>query len=249
VIGVERAVAAAREAASAAMQAQAFEDAAELLRRALAVLDLAVARPALRDEVVAALAAARAPIGAEPPPRAPARVRRKLTIERDGEMWVVRFGDQLARLKDSRGVQMLATLVERPGEEVHAVALCAAPGAGVAVGDAGEVLDHEAIVAYRERASEVEEELREAEGWNDAARVERARAELDVLRSELSRAVGLGNRARRAGSDAERARVNAQRRIRDAVRRIAEQDPELGRFVERSIRTGTFCAYVPVDAD
>jgi hypothetical protein len=213
------------------------------------VLDMAVAPPALRDEVVAALAAAKAPRDERAPSAAPLRPKRKLALDREGEIWVVRFGDLVARLKDSRGVQMIASLVARPGEEVHAVALCAAPGADVAVGDAGEVLDHEAISAYRERASEVEEELREAEAWNDAARVERARSELEILRSELSRAVGLGGRARRAGSDAERARINAQRRIRDAIRRMAEQDPELGRYVERSIRTGTFCAYVPIDVD
>jgi hypothetical protein len=39
--------------------------------------------------------------------------------------------------------------------------------------------------------------------------------------------------------------VNVQRRLRDAVRRIAQQDPELGRHLERSVRTGTFCRYEP----
>jgi hypothetical protein len=34
-------------------------------------------------------------------------------------------------------------------------------------------------------------------------------------------------------------------RVRDAVRRIAAHDPELGRHLDRSIRTGTFCSYEP----
>jgi hypothetical protein len=57
--------------------------------------------------------------------------------------------------------------------------------------------------------------------------------------------VGLGGRSRRSGSDAERARVNVQRRLRDALRRIAELNPEIGRHLEDSVRTGTFCQYSP----
>jgi hypothetical protein len=74
---------------------------------------------------------------------------------------------------------------------------------------------------------------------------ERARVELESLTRELSRAVGLGGRTRRAGSAAERARVTAQRRVREAIRRIGELDPDLARHLERTIRTGTFCAYEP----
>jgi hypothetical protein len=34
-------------------------------------------------------------------------------------------------------------------------------------------------------------------------------------------------------------------RIKDAIRRIGDADPELGRHLSRSIRTGTFCVYDP----
>jgi hypothetical protein len=260
IIGVTRAVTTAREGATAAMQVHAFEDAAELLRRALAVLDLAAGDAAvqkLRTEVTAALAAVKsrerpqdvlaapAPARTQDVPGAPAPAPTSIGLVRDGELWTVTFGDILVRLKDSRGVQMLARLVEQPGQEIHALVLCTSGGETTAAGDSGEVLDREAIDAYRERLVEVEEELREAEAWNDPARAERARTEMDLLRSELSRAVGLGGRSRRAGSDAERARVNAQRRLRDAVRRITEHSAEIGRHLERAVRTGTFCAYVP----
>jgi hypothetical protein len=40
-------------------------------------------------------------------------------------------------------------------------------------------------------------------------------------------------------------RVNVQRRIRDAIRRIESHHPELGKHLERSVRTGTYCAYEP----
>jgi hypothetical protein len=36
-----------------------------------------------------------------------------------------------------------------------------------------------------------------------------------------------------------------QRRLRDAIRRIAAHDDPLARHLERSVRTGVFCAYDP----
>jgi hypothetical protein len=57
--------------------------------------------------------------------------------------------------------------------------------------------------------------------------------------------MGLGGRERRAGSSAERARIVVQRRIREAIRKIAERDEGLGRHLDWTVRTGTFCAYEP----
>jgi len=44
---------------------------------------------------------------------------------------------------------------------------------------------------------------------------------------------------------AEHARVNVTRAIRAALRRIAAHEPELGHLLQRTIRTGTSCAYQP----
>jgi len=252
VIGAERAVDLATKAAEAALSVQAPEDAAEILRRAMAVLDLAPSDPKLRAKVVDALARTRA--GAPVTPAAvkddamPVSSKGGLTLTREGELWCARRGDSLVRLKDSRGLHMLARLVEQPGQEVHCIALSTSPtedGAPIPAGDSGDVLDREAIAAYRERLVEVEEELREAEGWNDIARVEASRSEAEFLRAELGRAVGLGGRSRKSGADTERARVNCQRRIRDAVKRIGEQDVAMGKHLLLSVKTGTFCSYQP----
>jgi hypothetical protein len=62
---------------------------------------------------------------------------------------------------------------------------------------------------------------------------------------ELSRAVGLGGRDRRAGSASERARVAVTRAVRQAMARISEQHTELGEHLDRTIRTGTYCSYLP----
>ena len=142
---------------------------------------------------------------------------------------------------------MLAELVDNPGREYHALDL----GGGKAHdqpidrGDAGEVLDEEAKHQYQARARILQEELAEAESWNDPGRAEKARAELEFLSRELSSAIGLGGRERRSGAAAERARINVQRRIRDAIRRIEPLHPALAKHLNRSIRTGTFCSYEP----
>ncbi|MDD9972019.1 MAG: hypothetical protein OXR73_37585, partial [Myxococcales bacterium] len=51
--------------------------------------------------------------------------------------------------------------------------------------------------------------------------------------------------ARRPGEGAERARTAATRSSRYAIERIAEHHRALGDHLQRSIRTGTYCAYEP----
>ena len=171
-----------------------------------------------------------------------------LTMSQVGDSWSIRYGSVEFHLKDMRGVRLLAALVAEPGREFHVLDLShggKAPTEAVDRGDAGQLLDDEARSQYRARVSELQEELQEAESWNDPARVERARQELEFIEQELSQALGLGGRERKAGSAAERARVNVQRRIRDAIRRIEGHHQGLARHLDRSVRTGTYCAYEP----
>jgi hypothetical protein len=201
------------------------------------------------------------PAAPPPPERAGAPTA---AFRLEGEIWTV-TGSETVRLKDRKGLQYLATLLERPAVEVHAIDLVSGPmdaaargrtaggaGAGengdVAVvegGDAGALLDPEAKAAYRERVVELREDLEEAERFHDVERVARLREEMEFIGAELARAVGLGGRDRRAGNAAERARVNVTRAIRGAVRAIAEHDARLGHHLERSVRTGVFCVYDP----
>jgi hypothetical protein len=150
-------------------------------------------------------------------------------------------------------VQMLAELVANPGREFHVLVLSAAGvGAGgdaaevIDRGDAGELLDAEAIAEYRGRVEELDEEIAEAEAWGDAARAARARDEREAIGRELAQGVGLGGRARRAGGAAERARTNVQRRLRGAIKKIGESIPTAGAYLDRTIRTGTYCSYQPL---
>lgn len=175
---------------------------------------------------------------------APATVAaRPLRLSCEGEYWVLEGLGATRRLKASRGIEMLAKLVAEPGREIHVLDLMGAEV--VDAGDSGEVLDAEAKRAYRARMLELREELEEAQQWNDAVRTERARDEIEALEAELSRAAGIGGRDRRVGKAAERARVNVQRRLADALKRVAEIDAELGKHLEKAVRTGTYCSYSP----
>ena len=104
------------------------------------------------------------------------------------------------RVKDSRGMQLLARLVERPDEEIHVLVLASDEGGSMAETSAGDQLDERARREYKTRLADLEEDIVEAERNADRGRLEKLRREADALKSELARAVGLGGKSRQAGS-------------------------------------------------
>ena len=192
-------------------------------------------------------------------------------FRKEGEYWTVGCDQKVFRLKDNRGLGYLAHLLRHPTVEFHVLDLFGGiashreeeePGqptrglphgaedlekAGIhtgGLGDAGEMLDQQAKVAYRRRLSELREELGQAKARGNVERAERAEEEIDALTRELSRAVGLGGRNRRAASASERARQTITHSIKAVLERIARNDPRLD-FLSRCIKTGTFCSYQP----
>jgi tetratricopeptide (TPR) repeat protein len=178
---------------------------------------------------------------------------------REGDYWSVVFEGRTVRVRDLKGIRYLARLLASPGRQFHVLDLVAAEsgrvggaerGAAAGLpstgpGDAGEMLDARAKDAYRRRLAEIEDDIEQARALEDAERESQADAERDFLLRELARAVGLGGRDRRAASTSERARVSVTRAVRQAIVRVAEHHPELGEHLDRTIRTGTYCAYVP----
>lgn len=155
------------------------------------------------------------------------------------------------------GLAHLARLLASPGREFHVLDLVAveagnpvsgeegAEAAHLAFGDAGETLDAKAKQAYRRRLAEIDDDIDNARAAGDHVRETHADAEREFLIAERSRAVGLGGRDRRTGSASERARAGVTRAIRQAIARINEHQPDLGQHLERAIRTGTYCSYLP----
>ena len=179
-------------------------------------------------------------------------------FRREGDYWSIGFEGRTARLRDSKGLRYLARLVAEPSRELHVLDLVAAGRAGSGApadpagsllvpdaGDAGELLDERAKQTYRRRLTEIEEDIEEARTTGDVERAMQADAERDCLLRELARAVGLGGRDRRVGSASERGRSAVTRAIRQGLGRIREHNPSLGEHLDRTIRTGTYCAYMP----
>ena len=166
----------------------------------------------------------------------------------EGEYWTVSFGDERLRLKDSKGLQLVAYLVENPDREFHVLHLVGVadkqPGASMLVENAAPAApDAAARAAYKRRLDDLREELEDAETRGDIGRAERAREEIDLLGDEIGRGLGLGGRERGTGGSVERARINVQRRISDALAKIGAACPTLGRHLSSAIRTGTYCSY------
>ncbi|GAB3314992.1 hypothetical protein GCM10027451_30470 [Geodermatophilus aquaeductus] len=192
---------------------------------------------------------------AGPGPRDEQPVERVSVFHREGDYWSVVFGGRSVLVRDLKGMRYLARLLADPGREHHVLDLVAAerspgaPGTGsaapLAPGDAGEVLDAQAKAAYRRRLAEIDDDLEQAHASGDAQRATQADTERDFLLRELAGAYGLGGRHRRAASTSERARAAVTRAVRQAMARIAEHHPPLGEHLDRTIRTGTYCAYLP----
>jgi hypothetical protein len=159
-------------------------------------------------------------------------------------VWTITFDGRTCTLTERKGLRDLARLLAQPGREIAALDL-AAPGPTLVETDTGDMLDAQARDAYRARLAEIETELDEADRNGDIGRSARLAAERDALVEQLTGAYGLGGRGRRAGGSGERARTAVRSRIRAALDRIGEAHPPLGRHLERSIRTGTFCVYDP----
>jgi hypothetical protein len=125
----------------------------------------------------------------------------------------------------------------------------AAPGGPSrrSLGDAGEVLDASARVAYRRRIEQLRAEADDALAVGQLETAEATQAELDELVGQLSQAFGLGGRGRRSASAAERARVNVTRALRTAIAKLVEALPGAGEELDRGIRTGIYCVYEPAD--
>jgi tetratricopeptide (TPR) repeat protein len=180
-------------------------------------------------------------------------------FRREGDYWFVVFDGHTVRVRDLKGMHYLARLLADPGREFHVLDLVAAERGGElpadrdraadlphsSLGDAGEILDARAKDAYRRRLAEIEDDIAEARTFGDDERAARSDAERNVLVQELARAFGLGGRGRRAASASERARAGVTRAVRHAIARIGEIHPQLGEHLGRTIRTGTYCAYVP----
>jgi tetratricopeptide (TPR) repeat protein len=202
--------------------------------------------------------------------RDPARDRatspaRAAVFRREGDNWRLGWNGTEFQLRDRVGLRHLAMLLAHPSRELLAVdlvrgrtgpdgngdpatditALTAELGRPRALANAEAKYDERAELAYRRRLHELRDVIEEARRQHDLGRIAQAESETDVLTREIARGLGLQSRGRDSRSPIERARISATRAIRIAIRLIQEHDRGLGRHLGVTIKTGTFCIYVP----
>ena len=250
---------AARDVAGAR---DAFETAVQLWSLVGATHEVALARTGFAQASAGAEVDVRPQFGISPSPVVTSKVDRQRSpnvLRRDGDYWTLSFENHTVAVRDVKGLHYLAQLLAHPGREFHVLDLVAggwtradAPAAPAdqvlrssGMGDSGVLLDAQAKDAYRRRLAEIDEDLDDARLRSDSGRIVQAEEERHFLIRELSRAVGLRGRDRRAGSAPERARVSVTRAVRHAMSRIRQHDPPLGEHLDRAVRTGTYCVYLP----
>lgn len=199
--------------------------------------------------------------------RSPDRVGtpRSGLFQADGENREIAFAGVHTTMRDLKGFRYLERLLADPQREFHVLDLVAVEQSTLPTSRARTIdvhetdtvatgagalpqLDEMARRSYQRRLAEVDDDIEEARLQNDLGRLELAERDREYLVLELSRAVGLGGRLRSSGSDAERARTAVTRSLRYALGRLATQHEPLAHHLERSVRTGTYCAYCPDDA-
>ncbi len=156
-------------------------------------------------------------------------------------LWTLDFAGKQVQMAELKGFYDLARLLEQPHTAIHCSALM-----GALVLEQGEVLlDEKAKKAYQRRIHDLQQEIEEATKFNDTARAASLQDEYDQFLEHLSQSLGKGGRSRTVSGTLEKARTAVTWRIRSAIKKIAEAHPALGRHLEVSVKTGTFCEYNP----
>ena len=202
--------------------------------------------PFRREEDVSRLTRGLALAGLSSDPDEPrpvtGRAGARSTFRREEDRWTLEFDGTAVQLADSKGLHDLVQLLAQPRQAIHCLELAGRSAEPTA--DA-PMLDDRARREIGARVRALQATIDEAEAEHDPGRAETAREELEQIVGLLSGALGLGGRSRRLGSAAERARSAVTWRIRNAIRKTAAVHPSLGRHLDNSIRTGTYCTYVP----
>jgi hypothetical protein len=166
----------------------------------------------------------------------------------EGIWWVGREGAVTA-IRDVKGLHYLRIMLQRPGADIPAIDLsdtvAGHPGTGVAGRGVGEMVDKQALSAYRRRLADIDADLDQARSWADTGRAANLAAERDALLDQLRAAAGLGGRPRVPGSAHERARIAVRKAIVNAIGRVAAADPSLARLLSDTVTTGAICRYDP----
>ncbi len=163
-------------------------------------------------------------------------------FKKQGRIWQMDFNGKRIQLPELKGFIDITSLLAAQGHEIHCIELMGSTGS---MDKPDAVMDAKAKNAYESKIKDLKEEIELAEKNNDIERAGITREKLEKITAFLAESYGFGKRIRPLKSPAEKARAAVTLRIRNAIKKIKSLHPALGRHFENSIRTGTFCSYVP----
>lgn len=170
----------------------------------------------------------------------------RVTCTRHDRGWRVEWCGREVHVDHSVGMLHLAALTANPNAEVTAIDLVAGldPRAQITTTNQ-HVLDRTAIQRYRQRLTELGEEIDRLEVAGDTDQAATVRAERDWVLAELGAGTGLGGRTRTFTDEQERARLAVGKAIRRAVALIERLDEPLATHLRETVHTGLRCWYRP----
>ena len=192
------------------------------------------------------------------------------TFRQDGDHWRVWFENEATTLKNGVGPRYLALLLANPGRSMHAIDMQLAEGLlsgrvsreGLpsSVGDAdeaghqvsrspassgGPATDRMAVLSFRGRLDEVEEEAARARAAGNPTGALELEEEAEQIRRHLRATLDLRGNPRPTADDDERARQAVMKAVSRTITRLWTLHPFLARHLRKFLSTAEFCLYAP----
>jgi len=186
------------------------------------------------------------------------------SFQRTGRVWFITFRDEKGGLPNRIGVQRLARILKANGQELEAFTLAhdttaqdtteetQIPQADASLdrrashqADVGDVLDSDAIDAYRDRLDELDRQIKVARAADDARKATDGEREKAWLERELRMWVGMHDKPRHFPEAHERARQTVSKTVWREVRALDESMPLLRAHFETFVHLGFICWYEP----
>lgn len=168
-------------------------------------------------------------------------------FQRMGQIWVLKYEGQMILMKDAGGLHYVSRLLAEPDRTMPAAFLLAAEAGGdprVLFDTPEQLIDNQALAAYKRRYSELEEELAEADKRNDLGRIHKLQSELESVGDEIIRVSGLGGKVRNK-SEADKVRRRVSVAVTRAIDSIRAEHLRLGQHLRNSISSGFMFRYAP----
>jgi hypothetical protein len=107
----------------------------------------------------------------------------------------------------------------------------------------GEAFDSDARRQYASNLAEFDDQISEAESFNDQGRLEKLQSERQQLLDHVAKNLGIGGRSRVA-TDAGKARKNIRQQVKRDIDRIARAHAELANHLQLDFQSDPMC-YAP----